>query len=216
MIVKYVDEKGQELRHSGGLGYNPYRDGKTGRFTFGPNRYVETVTYRRKYDENTGRKLNEDDPGYGETWTNTRYTPAGIRRLEYEKSTNNARSHKNKYDEETVRDTNRWVRDDWDNISNVAGSISDAGRAVSKMIDSPLFKTKPNKRLDLSDMTNDEIRAIVDRERLERSYNELFNTKQESKGKEYAKGAAEFIVTSGEMAKTGLEIAKIIRSFRAS
>lgn len=97
-------------------------------------------------------------------------------------------------------------------IKTLAGVSSTAGKEIAKTAD--LFaKPKQGKRIDISNMTDDDLRAILNRERMEREYNNYFNPPQVNKGAEVVKGIGNFISTSGTIALTALQAVEIIRGF---
>ena len=97
-------------------------------------------------------------------------------------------------------------------IKTLAGVSSTAGKEIAKTAD--LFtKPRQGKRIDISNMTDDDLRAILNRERMEREYNNYFNPPQINKGAEVVKGIGNFISTSGTIALTALQAVEIIRGF---
>ena len=83
-----------------------------------------------------------------------------------------------------VADSNRWAIESLESNRNVSDAsnrlINDIKRANSKRI------TKPSKNtLDLSNMTDQEMRNAVNRALLERQYNDIFNPPTVSKGRAY-------------------------------
>lgn len=97
-------------------------------------------------------------------------------------------------------------------IKTLAGVSSTAGKEIAKTAD--LFtKPKQGKRIDVSNMSDDDLRAILNRERMEREYNNYFNPPQVNKGAEVVKGIGNFISTSGTIALTALQAVEIIRGF---
>lgn len=138
-------------------------------------------------------------------------TELGEKRFEAEKRANRQKSKKNRVeDENDLLDPKKWVKDDLNNLKEVAKASKDASDATSRLIDD-IFKDKPNQRLDLSSMSDQEIRNILNRELLERQYNDMFNKKQENKGKEYVKKALEINSTVAATAVAGLTIAVLIK-----
>ena len=224
MIIKYVGEN--VIKHSGGG--NPYHDPENGRFTFGPHHYVDGATAYRRYD--TGDIKNNYKsipPEYytfkrnnkysytkqvGDEEPTVEYTTAGQKRKEYEESVNNSKSRKNRLEDEALYDTERWIRDDYKNFSDAAKGISEAAKGTSNMID--MFNVpKKNGRIDLSAMTDAELNNILNRERMERQYNDYFNAAQKNKGADYAKKFFDFVSWSGQQAMTAAQIISVIRSF---
>lgn len=182
----------------------PIRTNKYGsgyRFTSSNN---STYSARNRY-----QYTKTDDEGN----VTVHYTPAGEKRYAYEESVNNGRSRKNKFDEDTVKDTERWIRDDYDNASSTARNIAEAARGTSNLIDA-FNIPKNNPRIDLSQMTDAELNNILNRERMERTYNDYFNPPQKNKGADFVKGLAKFVAWSGEQAATAIQIARFVRSFK--
>lgn len=230
MQIKYTDDN--TLAHSYYIGPGPgnrWRSstGNKGQFGTAPkeygrgdfeinprNKYAADITYKKRYDDVTGEKLPPRDDGDYETYGHgTYYSPAGLKRLAYEESANNARSKKNRLDEDAVKDTDRWVRDDYKNFADTAKNISEASKGTSQMID--LFNVpKKNGRIDLSAMTDAELNNILNRERMERQYNDYFNAPQKNKGADYAKKFFDVLAWGGQQAMTAAQIVSIVRSFR--
>lgn len=82
--------------------------------------------------------------------------------------------------------SNARIQKDLENVKNVLINAKDINR---------VFKEKQKKsrekmlsRLDLSNMTEAEMRSKINRELLERQYNQLFNGQEISKGKEKVSG----------------------------
>lgn len=73
---------------------------------------------------------------------------------------------------------------------------------------------KNNKRMDLSSMSDQELRNQINRELLERQYNDVFNQKKVSKGREYAKNILETTGTVLGVTSSALGIALAIKELR--
>ena len=73
---------------------------------------------------------------------------------------------------------------------------------------------KNNKRMDLSSMSDQELRSQINRELLERQYNDVFNQKKVSKGREYAKNILETTGTVLGVTSSALGIALAIKELR--
>lgn len=103
-------------------------------------------------------------------------TEAGKKREQAERLKNAAKKKENRMDEEAVMDVNRWVKDDIKSTREAVNSTSDVVRNVKDLNRelSSLKKTK-RKRMDLTNMTDKEMRDRINREMLERQYDDLFN-----------------------------------------
>lgn len=143
-------------------------------------------------------------------------TSAGERRWEAEKKANAQKSKKNRVeDPEDLKDPNKWVKDDLNTMKDLAKAHKDVSDESIKLIDQ-IFKTKPNKRLDLSNMSDQELRNILNREQLERQYNDIFNKPQENKGKDFVKKVFDINSTLAASAIAGLTIAVLIKQLKTT
>lgn len=111
------------------------------------------------------------------------YTEAGKRRYQKDVQSNHQKSKKNRVNDADLKDPNRWVREDLTNAKQVA----DSSKTVINELKNLEQNTRPkdeNQRLDLSKMTDKELRDRINRELLEQQYNNMFNKKDVSKGRE--------------------------------
>lgn len=229
MAYKAVFNDGSSLYH-----LNLNHD-KFGRFTFGDGDHDGQTEYRdslrRRADSQAARdRLDEyyTNVGKGAYKSSSRgpsgsnrsrnpyvdnegnLTAAGQRRYEAEKRANAQKSKKNRVEnEEDLKDPKKWVNDDINTMKDLAKANKDLNDATKKMVEE-IFPDKKGERLDLSEMTDDEIRRLVNRERLERDYNSLFNEPQKNKGAEFVKKTLEVnsVITSQVIA--GLTIAALV------
>lgn len=177
------------VNNKGGIG-NPNHDRK-GRFTFGRARY--------EYTDSSGNK---------------RYTEAGQRRYEKEWNANYSKAKNKRAEDETLGDVDRWLDEDMESRISAAKAIGDASRATSDLA-GKLMKDPPRgERYDLSDMSDAELRAILNREQMERQYNDYFNPQQTNKGREYVQSAATTIGAVATVGLTALQIAQAVKSLR--
>lgn len=230
MAYKAVFNDGSSLYHINN------RHDKYGRFTFGDGDGDGQTEYRdrlrRKEDSQAARdRLDEyytnvgkgayrssgKGPSAGNRSRNPyvdnegNLTAAGQRRYEAEKRANAQKSKKNRVeDPEDLKDPKKWVNDDINTMKNLAKANKDLDDATIKLIDE-IFPDKKGDRIDLSDMTDDEIRRLVNRERLERDYNSLFNEPKKNKGKEFVKTTLEINSVFASQLIAGLTIAALIQ-----
>lgn len=107
----------------------------------------------------------------------------------------------------------RWVKEDMERSK----SLAEAGTRLSgdlKRANDRAIKNTKRKDLDLSNMSDKELRDQINRAFLEKQYNDMFNPPQVSKGREYA---SRILETSGEvLAVTGsaLAVALSIKALR--
>lgn len=121
-------------------------------------------------------------------------------------------SKKNKRQDLAV-DASRYVKEDIERTKSLADSSQRLSSELKRVNDKSI-KNTPKTRLDLSNMTDKELRDQINRELLERQYNDVFNPPQVSKGKEYA---SKMLETTGDvLAITGsaLAVALSIKALR--
>lgn len=198
MKIKYTDE----LFHSYYIGPGPgnrWRE-KNGQFGHDPNPDYGNTTTPGHHDAPYERLA----PSYSKE---THGTGSGSHQYTYN-TTYGSPSSSNTSSNTQATTPNVNLKD----IKTLAVASSSAGREIAKTAD--LFtKPKQGKRLDVSNMTDDDLRAILNRERMEREYNNYFNPPQVNKGAEIVKGLGSFISTSGTIALTALQAVEIIRGF---
>ena len=145
---------------------------------------------------------------------NKRYTERGQKRYEKEWNENYSKAKNKRAEDETLGDVDRWVREDIDTGISGMKAIGDASNATS-VLAGKLMKDPPRgERYDLSDMSDAELRAILNREQMERQYNDYFNPQQTNKGREWVQGAATTIGAVATVGLTALEIYKAAKSLR--
>ncbi|MCD8202289.1 MAG: hypothetical protein LUD48_01445 [Prevotella sp.] len=119
-------------------------------------------------------------------------TEKGKERLQKDIQNNNSKKKDNRIVIDPDHpDVDRWVNEDLENTKEVVDAANRTVRSTSDAIDAVAkATTKSNPRLDLSDMTDKELRDAINREQLELQYNKLFNednSETVSKGANYAK-----------------------------
>lgn len=137
-------------------------------------------------------------------------TEAGKRRLAAEIKANRQKKPGNRADEEALNDPKKWVQDDLKTLTELAKTSEKASNETSELIDR-IFKTKQNPRLDLSSMSDKEIRDAINREIIEKQYNDLFNKPQENKAKKFINDALKINAIVASQAVTALTIAQLIK-----
>ena len=142
-------------------------------------------------------------------------TEAGKARFDQEKRAN-ARKPKDKQvkDINALNDPKKWVQDDIKTLTDISRSSSELSTETSKLIDT-IWKDKKNPRLDLSDMTDKEIRDAINREIIERQYNDMFNQPAQNKGKEFIKNALLAHTLINQEVTTALSIIGLIVALAA-
>lgn len=136
-------------------------------------------------------------------------TDYGKRRYERDQRENSGKRKGNKVGE---ADPNRWVREDMERsrrlTNETSGLINNVRNANNNI------KNKPKTRMDLSNMTDKELRDRINREILERQYNDIFSPKKESKGREYANHVLEIAGSTLAITSSALGIALAIKDLK--
>lgn len=136
-------------------------------------------------------------------------TEAGKRRYNREVESN--KHNRKKKTKEEMQDPNRWVREDRTNAKNLADAGSQFTRSALDLERNLNIKKK---RMDLSSMTDKEMRDRINREYLERQYDDLFNQQKVSRGREHVKEALAITGSSLGVVSSALGIALSIQALR--
>jgi imidazolonepropionase-like amidohydrolase len=125
----------------------------------------------------------------------------------------------NAYNDRGVQDklVREWDREDTEKKIKVVNAGQKMIEAAQKAERDTRPEPPPKKRMNLSDMTDQELRERIQREQLERQYNEVFNQQPPariSKGRQFVQNA---LTVSGAVlatASTALGIALAIKQLR--
>lgn len=107
-------------------------------------------------------------------------------------------------------DAKQYVKEDWERTKR----LTDAGANMSrklKEVNSKAIKNAPRKEMDLSNMTDKEMRDRINRAFLEKQYNDMFNSPQVSKGREYADKILDNVGTALTLTGSALSVALAIK-----
>lgn len=142
-------------------------------------------------------------------------TEAGRKRYDRDIRDNMSKKKENRIDVSSP-DPKRWAKEDLTRANRLVDASSDLVKKASEIekVSSP----KPvKKRMDLSKMTDQELRQLINREQLERQYNDLFGkteSAQISKGRKFAKTTLETTGTVLAIGGSALGIALAIKELR--
>lgn len=141
-------------------------------------------------------------------------TDAGKKRYDKDVRDNAAKKKENRIDT-SKPDPNRWVREDLSRSKKVVDTTSSLVKEA-KTIERETRPKSTKKRMDLSSMSDQELRQRINRELTERQYNELFGKEEApkiSKGREYASkildASGEILVTTGSILSIALAIKEL-------
>lgn len=110
-------------------------------------------------------------------------------------------------------DVDKWVGEDMRNTKNLADQSRQAVNDAKRQVESSIRNNKVE-RMDLSKMTDQQMRERINREILERQYNDMFAPRKSTKGREVVKEVLN--VGSGVLTTVGsaLGIAIAIQTLR--
>ena len=135
-------------------------------------------------------------------------TPAGKKRADRDMAD---LSNKKKKNYEAKPD--KWVKEDMERSKKLVDSSSQANREVQNAIDR--HSSSPKKiKMDLSKMSDQQMRQEINRAMLERQYNELFAPQKTSRGKEYAKKTLNAVGTTLALTSSALGIALAVKELK--
>ena len=109
---------------------------------------------------------------------------------------------------------NKWVKEDGESAKQIVDSARQISSDTKRLVDNSI-KNNPKTKMDLSNMTDKELRDQINRAYMEKQYNELFAPQKSTKGREYA---SQILETTGiVLAITGsaLQIALNMKKLRS-
>ena len=136
-------------------------------------------------------------------------TAAGQKRYDRDQRENAGKKKGNKV---AQADPNRWVREDIERSKRLTDSTKQLNQELSNAVNRKSRKTNP--KMDLSEMSDKELRERINREFMERQYNDLMNPVRVSRGKEFAQQALEVTGTVLGVASSALGIALAIKELK--
>lgn len=142
-------------------------------------------------------------------------TPEGKKRYDRDVRENNAKKKDNRIIIDSP-DPKRWAKEDTSRAKNVVDSSSGMVRELKNIERST--RTAPKKqKMDLSNMTDQQLRDRINRANLEKQYNDLFGQTEApkvSKGREVASNILETAGTVLAIGSSALGIALAIKELR--
>lgn len=142
-------------------------------------------------------------------------TAAGQKRYDRDKRENAGKKKENRIDTSSP-DAKRWAKEDLERSKKTV----DASSSLVKQLSDVEKETSPKpvkKTMDLSHMTDKEMRDQINRELLEQQYNKLFAETSEptiSKGREYVKNTLSVAGDALAVTSSALAIALAIKELR--
>lgn len=139
-------------------------------------------------------------------------TPAGKKRYDRDIRENNAKKKDNRIIIDGP-DPKRWSREDTSRAKSVIDGSSSMIKEFKKVNDKVGASSKKQK-LDLSKMTDQEMRSQINRALLEKQYNDMFAPQKTSKGREYVTKTLEVAGTVLGVTGSALGIALAVKELK--
>lgn len=141
-------------------------------------------------------------------------TPAGKKRYDRDVRENNAKKKDNRINIDGP-DPKRWVKEDASRAKGVVDSSSSMVREL-KNVERSTRPSPKKEKMDLSNMTDQQLRDRINRANLEKQYNEIFsqNTNTVSKGRQYVSDVLDTAGTVLTIGSSALAIALAIKELR--
>ena len=108
---------------------------------------------------------------------------------------------------------NRWVKEDLVRSKQLTDASSNLVNQV-KNANNTSIKNRPKPRMDLSSMTDDEMRKRINREFLERQYSDMFTPQKAAKGREYLNKILDTVGSVLGIGSSALAVAIAIKELR--
>ncbi len=141
-------------------------------------------------------------------------TDAGKKRYDRDITTN-AKKRKEKLSENALRDPNRWVREDRERAKSVADASNQMAGNLKTLNDKSMrIQARRTPKMDLSKMTDQEMREQINRAMLEKQYDDMFNPKKVYSGREAVSDTLEIAGSALAITSSALSIALAIQKLR--
>lgn len=137
-------------------------------------------------------------------------TPAGQKRYARDQRENAGKKKGNKVG---AADPDRWVKEDLTRSRKLADETRGLTNNL-KQINDYQMRNKPRAKMDLSNMTDKQMRDEINRALLERQYNDVFNPQKVSRGREIVTKTLEYGGSALAVTSSALGIALAIKELR--
>ena len=138
-------------------------------------------------------------------------TPAGKKRMYREMFDSESKDLKER--RKYTADASRWMKEDTERSKRLADSSRNLTNDLKRAVDTS-SKNRKVPKMDLSTMSDKEMRDQINRAYLEKQYDELFNPKRESKGREYVSRTLETAGNVLAITSSALGIALAIKELK--
>lgn len=132
---------------------------------------------------------------------------------DYDESTGTYSKKTKKGRQELEFDANTYAKKDYQRAKNLSDNTAQATRSLRE-INNKALRNKPKEKMDLSEMTDKEMRDRINRAIIERQYNDMFAPQKTSKGREFANKFLEYAPEVLAVTSSALGIALSIKELR--
>ena len=142
-------------------------------------------------------------------------TDAGKRRYSTDVAANAKKKKDNRLPEESLNDPNRWVKEDRERTKRVVDSGSQMAGNLKTLNDKSMrIQARRTPKMDLSKMTDQEMREQINRAMLEKQYDDMFNPKKVYSGREAVSDTLEIAGCVLTITSSALGIALAIKELK--
>lgn len=142
-------------------------------------------------------------------------TDAGKRRYSTDVAANAKKKKDNRLPEESLNDPNRWVKEDQERTKRVVDSGSQMASNLKTLNDKSMrIQARRAPKMDLSKMTDQEMRERINRTMLEKQYDDMFNPKKVYSGREAVSDTLEIAGSVLTITSSALGIALAIKELK--
>lgn len=142
-------------------------------------------------------------------------TDAGKRRYSNDVAANAKKKKDNRLPEDGLNDPNRWVKEDRERTKRVVDSGNQMTGNLKTLNDKSMrIQERRTPKMDLSNMTDQEMREQINRAMLERQYDDMFNPKKVYSGREAVSDTLEIAGSVLAITSSALGIALAIKELK--
>lgn len=142
-------------------------------------------------------------------------TDAGKRRYSIDAAANVKKKKDNRLPEESLNDPNRWVKEDRERTKRVVDSGNQMAGNLKTLNDKSMrIQARRTPKMDLSKMTDQEMREQINRAMLEKQYDDMFNPKKVYSGREAVGDTLEIAGSVLAITSSALGIALAIKELK--
>ena len=158
----------------------------------------------------------------GQKWGVRRYqnadgslTDAGKKRYDRDVAANAKKKKENRVPDADLQEPNRWVREDRERAKTVADAGNQMAGNLKALSDKSMkIQSRRTEKMDLSKMTDQEMRERINRAMLEKQYDDMFNPKKVYSGREAVSDTLEVAGSVLAITSSALSIALAIQKLR--